>query len=398
MATASSSLSQLGYIEESTFGVTPGAGNYKQLRMTGESLALNISKDSSKEMDSSRQIRSLVTTKADVNGGINLELSYKEYDDLLAAGLQTNWVVYGTNGLSAASNATWTSGAGTTRINFAAAPTGNDALTNIQVGQWVRIIDQGTTALASNVGYFRVTGVNANYLQVADSLFTVDATAKSVKIATSRVKVGSTRRSFSIERQHADVGQYFVYKGMVVNKFDLKFSAGAITSGGIDFIGTTSLRGVATALPGTATASQTFTSMNGITGVSQVNLDNAALATYTGAVMKDLSFTVDNKLQGLEGIGVLGNADIMSGTCEVMGSFSVYLSNGALYDDFINAVQHSFSFVTKDPQGNAYAITFPKIELKNIKSNASAKDQPVMLDAEFQAIYDGVTSIYIDRM
>lgn len=99
MATASSSLSQLGYIEESTFGVTPGAGNYKQLRMTGESLALNISKDSSKEMDSSRQIRSLVTTKADVNGGINLELSYKEYDDLLAAGLQTNWVVYGTNGL-----------------------------------------------------------------------------------------------------------------------------------------------------------------------------------------------------------------------------------------------------------------------------------------------------------
>jgi hypothetical protein len=398
MATASSSLSQLGYIEESTFGVTPGAGNYKQLRMTGESLALNISKDSSKEMDSSRQIRSLVTTKADVNGGINLELSYKEYDDLLAAGLQTNWVVYGTNGLSAAANATWTSGAGTTRINFAAAPTGNDALTNIQVGQWVRIIDQGTTALASNVGYFRVTGVNANYLQVADSLFTVDATAKSVKIATSRVKVGSTRRSFSIERQHADVGQYFVYKGMVVNKFDLKFSAGAITSGGIDFIGTTSLRGVATALPGTATASQTFTSMNGITGVSQVNLDNAALATYTGAVMKDLSFTVDNKLQGLEGIGVLGNADIMSGTCEVMGSFSVYLSNGALYDDFINAVQHSFSFVTKDPQGNAYAITFPKIELKNIKSNASAKDQPVMLDAEFQAIYDGVTSIYIDRM
>lgn len=95
---------------------------------------------------------------------------------------------------------------------------------------------------------------------------------------------------------------------------------------------------------------------------------------------------------------MLGNADIMSGTCEVMGSFSVYLSNGALYDDFINAVQHSFSFVTKDPQGNAYAITFPKIELKNIKSNASAKDQPVMLDAEFQAIYDGVTSIYIDRM
>lgn len=398
MATASSSLSQLGYIEESTFGVTPGAGNYKQLRMTGESLALNISKDSSKEMDSSRQIRSLVTTKADVNGGINLELSYKEYDDLLAAGLQTNWVVYGTLGLSAAANATWTSGAGTTRINFAAAPTGNDALTNIQIGQWVRIIDQGSTALASNVGYFRVTGVNANYLQVADSLFTVDATAKSVKIATSRAKVGSTRRSFSIERQHPDVGQFFIYKGLVVNKFDLKFSAGAITSGGIDFIGTTSIRNVATALPGTAVASQSYTSMNGITGVTQVNLDNAALATYTGAVMKDLSFSVDNKLQGLEGIGVLGNADIMSGTCEIMGSFSVYLSNGALYDDFINSVQHSFSFVTKDPQGNAYAITFPKVELKNIKSNSSAKDQPVMLDAEFQALYDGVTSVYIDRM
>ena len=60
MPLASSSLVQVTYIEEATFGVTPNVGNSKELRITGESLDYTISKESSAEINSSRTVSSMV--------------------------------------------------------------------------------------------------------------------------------------------------------------------------------------------------------------------------------------------------------------------------------------------------------------------------------------------------
>lgn len=90
MALAASNRAQLRYLEETVFGVTP-AGNGKELRMTGESLAFSLTKTESAEIRADRQVTDLIITSAAASGGINFELSYGEYDDLLAAALMGSW-------------------------------------------------------------------------------------------------------------------------------------------------------------------------------------------------------------------------------------------------------------------------------------------------------------------
>ena len=68
---ASSSLVQVRYIAESTFGVIPVAGNPKELRITGESLDFTITKEQSKEINSTRTVSSVTATTAAAAGSIS---------------------------------------------------------------------------------------------------------------------------------------------------------------------------------------------------------------------------------------------------------------------------------------------------------------------------------------
>ena len=83
MAISDSARSQLYYLEETTWGVTP-ASAMKALRFTGETLNYDISTAQSKEIRSDRQITDLIRTDAEPGGNINFEMSYGALDDLLA--------------------------------------------------------------------------------------------------------------------------------------------------------------------------------------------------------------------------------------------------------------------------------------------------------------------------
>ena len=126
MSTASSNRVALRYILESVFGTTPTTGNPNNLRITGESLAFALQTDSSKEIRSDRQVTDLVTVGASASGGLNFEMSYKEFDKLLEATFMNTWGVYGTNGVGAALALTIDSTAGT--LVAAVAPTGADEI------------------------------------------------------------------------------------------------------------------------------------------------------------------------------------------------------------------------------------------------------------------------------
>ena len=72
---------QLKYIEETTWGTTPGTPTMTEIRMTSESLSYNIANIVSNEIRSDRQTTDLIQTGAEAAGGFNGELSYGSYDD-----------------------------------------------------------------------------------------------------------------------------------------------------------------------------------------------------------------------------------------------------------------------------------------------------------------------------
>lgn len=395
MGLADTSRAQLRYIDEgASFAVIPNTGNAIDLRMTGESLDHQIQKETSKEIRADRQTSDLIVVGAGASGGVNFELSYAEYDAFLAAALMGSWSVYGTKGVGATFTATFTA----TTITASAAPTGTSAFTGLSKGQWFKL----TAPTHANDGkFFKVSEVTAP----TGTVVTVDAATPlavgtsiaNCTIATSRLANGTTMKSFSMEKEFSDIGQFFAYRGMTVSQLSMGLQSGQIVNGSFSFIGKDSVRGSSTQLPGTAVASQEYEPMNAVSGVGDILENGSAI---TGTFVKDLSLALDNKLRSRDAVGNLGPVSIGAGTLALTGTLDVYLADGTLYDKFTNNTSTSISFRVVDPSGNGYVVTLPAVRYGDAKVNAGGMDQDAMISLPFTAIRDvsHLKTIFIDRV
>lgn len=383
MPFANSSSAQLGYIAEATFGVTPNSGNYKRLRMTGESLDYTISKEASEEINDTRTIASMIPLSASASGGTEHEISYQEYDELIAATLQASYAVYGTNGVGT----TFTAAVTATTITASAAPVGSSAFTTLQRGQFFRFnapsnANDGTLLRVSQTVNPTATVITLD----ASTPAIVAASVANCTVSTSRLTNGKVQKSFSIERQSADVTEYWVYKGMTPSTMDLSIGAGARSTMSFGFMGKNAVRNTVTNLPGTPVESYAYDIHSGVTGsVCVLWVDNAPLA---GTFVQSLSMNYDNALRSQEAICQLGAVGIGSGTISVTGTMEVYFANGALFDKFISNTNVALTFSSLDAAGNGYVFTLPKANLSKVSTTAGGKDSDMVLSIEFTGLRD----------
>lgn len=393
MPLANTSRAQVRYVAESAFGVIPVTTPLK-LRMTGEGLDYNVQTESSKEIRSDRQKSDLVVVDAGAQGPINVELSYVEYDPLVEATLMGTWVKYGTLGVGTAFSGTFTA----STITAAVAPTGGSAFTTLAQGQWFQL---NAPTHANDKLYFRVhasTPPTTTVITVDPATpLTTGAGVASCSVATSRIANGVTERSFTVEREFADIAQFFAFRGMTAGKMSFNFQSGQIVNGSFDFMGKDTVRASATQLSGGGTASQVYDVMNAVSGVGHIFEGGTALA---GTFIKSVSLGIDNKLRGRKAIGTLGNVSIGNGTIELMGQMEVYLADGSLYDKFVNQTASSLQFHVQDPAKNGYVFQLPRVKYKDAKVSAGSIDQDAMLQVPFEALMDPVSgkTIFIDRV
>lgn len=399
MALADTSRVQLRRIKESVFGEVPGAGNSINLRTTGESLDFDIKKETSKELREDRQISGAVPVSASAMGGINFHLSYGEYDDLFESAFQGTWAEFGTNGVGA----TFTADFAATTITASAATTGSSDFSTLQLGQWFRLL---APTHANDGLLLRVSSSVAP----TDTVITLDAATPltvgtgvaNCAIQTSRLSNGVTQTSFSIEKEFSDVAQFLQYTGMTPGKLNLKFAAAALTDGSIEFMGTGATRAGATAMPGTAVASQVYEIHNAATGVGQVWEGTGPLS---GSFVKSLDLTLDNVQRIKEAIGNFGAIAIGSGTVKITGTMEMYFSDGTQYDKFLANTYTKVIVATQDDSGNGYVLSLPRVQLMKGKVVAGAKDQDVMASFEIEAFSDDANAvaalrktIFLDRV
>jgi hypothetical protein len=392
---------------ESTYGVTP-AGNGKKLRTTDTTgLTYALSYTTSEEVRSDRQLSGSTLTGASASGSIPFELSYREYDAFIEAvmqgtwGAQTKWdgtagTAWGTDGVGAVVPTSATFAAST--LTAGAATSGSSIFTNLAKGQWVRI--SGSSVSGQNIiaQVSKTVAPTTTVLTFEGTPFTgvTGSGGAAVKINTFRLTNGTTQRSFTIEREHADITQFFAFRGMTAGKLSLSFSSASKVTGSFDFMGKDSVRGTSTVL-GTRTESQTYEIMNAVTGIGNVYEGGSAL---TGTSIKSLALDVDNGLYGNDAIGSVGPISIGSGGFMVSGSMEVYLADGTLYDKFVNGTASSCSWSAVDVAGNGYVFTLPNIKFKDAKVQGGTLNGPAMLSIPFDAFMDAtlLKTLVIDRV
>lgn len=401
MTFASSSSVQVAYAKETTFGVIPTIGNNKLLRITGESLTYDISKQTSEEINSSRTVSSQIPVSASASGGVNTEISYHEYDPFLEATLQSTFTKYGTDGVGT----TFTGDFTATTITASVAPIGSSAFTTLKKGQW---FSMGSTTGLNKGKLFRVSKVTAPTATVitldAGTPASVETGIASCKVQTSRLTNGSTQSSFTLERQSPDISEYWAYSGMTVASMEVNMATGARSTFAFNFMGSKAQRsGTGTQLPGTATASDSYDIHSGSTGpVCVLWVDGAELV---GTFVQSVKLTYDNTLREQNALNKVGAVGIGSGTIKATGAMEVYFANGDLYDKFINNTNVELTFSSLDGSGNGYIFTLPKVNLGKVNTGAGAKDQDMMLSIEFTGLNDNANAdatlrklMFIDRV
>ncbi len=345
-----------------------------KLRFTKEALVHKNATAVSAEIRTDRSRSNLLLVGVDTAGAIDGEFSAQTWDSLLEAALCGTWSTAGdvtlADGASTITSTNYTSATAA----FVAGDVGKTISgTNIPVNTYIATVTNGTTIQLSQNA--TATGTTLS--------FTIKG-----RSAANVLNNGTTNRSFLIEKGYLDIAQYFSYRGMVVDEFNLDLTARALAKVNVTFMGSQAFRSGTTlaATPNPQPTTPIITSGPLITGLQ-------ANTNMTGIKIKDIKFKIKNNLRIHDVVDQLATDDLGRGVMDITGTFNAYFKNGSLYDQFLANSAISFSFVITDAVGKSYTFLMPNLKLPNADVQTPGVDVDVMLPVEFRALYDSVTGV-----
>lgn len=375
---------KLSYVGEgAAFGVAKAA-TLKVLRHTGESLKQDTTVIVSEELRSDRQIADIIRTGVGASGGINFELSYGTYDDFLKAILcSANW--------SAEKSKTATTISASSVDNCLRDSEAGFITAGFVRNQWIKISGFTTTALGNN-GFAKIVSVDSDEMILSNKILISKSAGDEVTIQMgSQIKNGTENLlSWNIERQYIDLDPdvFSLFTGMCLNTLSLDIPADGTIKGTMAFLG--SLEDSLNASAGVGYADASITKiMTGANHVDQI-LENE---TEIGILSFTLNIT-NNLRQRLQ-VGTLGATSVGTGTIEISGSISLYLSDAILFDKYLDQTPTSLAIAVTDGVGNSYLIEIPAIKLVDGSRPAGGLNTDVVGDFEWRACLSDAESISI---
>lgn len=365
---------------ETNWGQANANPEFTPFRMTGESLNGSIQTERSREIRPDRMVTDIVPVDASASGGVNFEMSYGSYDDLIEASLMGTW---GTPvNISAAGSEISLSTSGDT---VTSSDTGQ--FSGIVVGQWIRLSGFSASGGANN-GYYLVTAKTGDELAVTPAIAANETSTSAVKIEGTLLRNGTVRRSFTLQKRITDVSPvvYHNFFGMRSNTMELAFTVGAILTGSFGFLGRNDEMLEAAISGQTDGSASTTDSMNSASGISDVRQDN----TVRNGI-RSMNLSVSNNMREQKELGLLGSAGIAEGKFNVTGTSELYFRNRDDYLKFRGNQTFSSSFRVFDVAGNAYIFTWPRQKYTEMTSNAAQENEDLMVNASWEALRDPVT-------
>jgi len=374
MSQADANRMGLAFVEESSFGVSPGTA-LKDLRFVSESLKQETETTSSSEIRSDRQVPDVIRTNLRAAGDLSLELSYKAYEEFIEAAL-----------LSADKTSEVTVDSADTAIS--ASDTDNSFnhttawATNPAVGDWIEV--RGFTEAANN-GYFFVTAVTNTKITVSHGTLVTEAAGDSITIKVGQIMTnGTTARTFHIEKEFGDLSSEFVtLGGMMPDTLSLQVAVEAIITGSFGFLGKSEVGASSTSGTGTNTAAPTNDILNAIDHVQGI-FENGA----TGLDVTSFSLALANNLRARSKIGTLGAISIGTGSVNVTGSLEAYFASKAVMDRYRNFSNTSIALVTEDGSGNATIFHMPRVRFTDGQQTAGGINTDIIAALEYTAFRD----------
>jgi len=198
--------------------------------------------------------------------------------------------------------------------------------------------------------------------------------------ATNVLKAGTTRRSYTVERHHQDIGKYLRSTGCQFNTMSLSVAPNSMVTGSFGIIGsgfTTSGSALGSATYSAESTTAPFDSFSG-----SITEGGSAIAIITA-----LELNIDN---GMEALYVVGSADTLLpsiGKSSVTGSVTAYFENTTLLDKFVAETTSAIQFTLTDAAGNDYIVLLPKVKYNSGNPEVSGPGA-ITVTLDFVALYN----------
>lgn len=362
------------YVAETTLGTTPAAAMTK-MNVVSSSINATIKTTVSNQINPSRSESDLVQTDGSTAGEIGIEWQYAAYDPFIESALG------GTFSTVVAMTATTISAASADNsINDSAT---GFSTANLLPGHWIKIA--GFTTAANN-GIARVVSVTTAKIVVTGLTLVTEIAGANVHIHGKSVRNGTTRKSFTIEKEFSDLTTTFaVHKGMVVNTMNVNAAVGSIVTGSLGFNGMTTEYTAVTSGTGTEIAATSSEVFSPVASIGTIWENGTAM---TGTCVRSINLTTTNNIRSQQCLGSLYPSTINLGTISVTGTIEVYFNNITFLNKFINATATSLSYDFDDTAGNRFVVDLPNIKLNTGSISGISKNSDCMVSLGFTALYD----------
>ena len=200
---------------------------------------------------------------------------------------------------------------------------------------------------------------------------------------TGVLLAGTIRRSFTIERDFADIGQYLRYVGCEFDGFDIDVKAEGIVPIMFNVIGKDQTSATSIIAGATYTAAPVYSPYDGFSGT--IKEGGATIAVIT-----EIKVTLKNNLAPIYVVGSPSSLEPSIGKSMLTGTVTAYFQDTVMLTKFVNETESSIEFTLTDGS-NSYDIIIPRVKYTGAPPNVSS-DKPITLSMPFQALLDSTTS------
>ena len=192
---ADSAGAKLVWAAETTWGTNPTTG-FTYLRFTSDSLEQNTDTTESAEVTADREPRGAVRTATRASGGINFEFTADTFDTVLEHALMSAFTADIAKSAQSIDITNDEAALGTATLTDTASA---NAFNSVVAGQWLKLA--GFTAAADNGYTYVAAKASANAVTAYGLAFVDEAGQTDIAITGQMLRIGTTKKSMSIERQ-----------------------------------------------------------------------------------------------------------------------------------------------------------------------------------------------------
>lgn len=209
--------------------------------------------------------------------------------------------------------------------------------------------------------------------------------------AADELKAGTTRRSFTIERNFADIATRIRYTGCEINSLSITVAPNAVVSGVIGVMGKEQDPSNATIAGATYATAQGGCPFDSFSGT--ILEDNTPIAIVT-----QIELNIDNGITPNFVIGSKTTTDTSIDRSNVSGTVTAYFASVDLLNKFVNETASSLEFSLVNEAGDTLTFILPNIKYNGGQPDVSGTGA-VTIALPFQALYSAgaLSQIVVQR-